>query len=155
LSRRRKEMLDTIAVTMAGRIAEEIVSEDISSGAVGDIQQATSMARAMVTQHAMSPRLGLATFEQRRALFVPNDSAAIYSKVTSEKTAQAIDESVREILDQAFAIALKCIRDERRFIEDGVAQLLRAETLDEGEIVSLWKMNRVKIAPVQARLEAN
>src|SRR5476649_2547263 len=50
LSRRRKELLDIIAVTMAGRIAEEIVSEDISSGATGDIQQATQMARAMVAQ---------------------------------------------------------------------------------------------------------
>src|SRR5256885_6347503 len=57
LSRRRKEMLDTIAVTMAGRIAEEIVSGDISSGAAGDIQQATNMARAMVTQWGLGARL--------------------------------------------------------------------------------------------------
>src|SRR6267378_3925126 len=56
LSRRRKEMLDLIAMTMAGRIAEEIVSGDISSGAAGDIQQATNMARAMVTQWGMSDK---------------------------------------------------------------------------------------------------
>ena len=60
LNRRRKEMLDIIAVTMAGRIAEEIVSDDISSGAVGDIQQATQMARTrMVTQWGMSDKLGM------------------------------------------------------------------------------------------------
>ncbi len=54
LNRRRKEMLDIIAVTMAGRIAEEIVSGDISTGAAGDIQQATQLARAMVCQWGMS-----------------------------------------------------------------------------------------------------
>ena len=59
LNRRRKEMLDMIAVTMGGRIAEEIISGDISSGAAGDIQQATNMARAMVTQWGMSDRLGM------------------------------------------------------------------------------------------------
>ncbi|HSY18978.1 MAG TPA: ATP-dependent zinc metalloprotease FtsH, partial [Candidatus Acidoferrales bacterium] len=56
LSRKRKEMLDTLAVTMAGRIAEEIVSEDISTGAAGDIQQATHMARAMVMHWGMSDK---------------------------------------------------------------------------------------------------
>src|SRR5215475_397205 len=62
LNRRRKEMLDMIAVTMAGRIAEEIVSGDISSGAAGDIQQATNMARAMVMQWGMSDRLGMVQY---------------------------------------------------------------------------------------------
>src|SRR5438094_637125 len=62
LNRRRKEMLDMIAVTMAGRIAEEIVSGDISTGAAGDIQQATNMARAMVTQFGMSDKLGMVQY---------------------------------------------------------------------------------------------
>src|SRR5207245_2040770 len=57
LNRKRKEMLDIIAVTMAGRIAEEIISDDISTGAAGDIQQATQTARAMVTQWVMSDKL--------------------------------------------------------------------------------------------------
>src|SRR5205085_12348316 len=62
LNRRRKELLDIIAVTMAGRIAEEIISEDISSGAMGDIQQATQMGRAMVTQWGMSDKLGMVQY---------------------------------------------------------------------------------------------
>src|SRR5579859_3993439 len=62
LNRRRKEMLDMIAVTMAGRIAEEIVSGDISSGAAGDIQQATNLARAMVCQWGMSEKLGMVQY---------------------------------------------------------------------------------------------
>ena len=62
LSRRRKEMMDTLAVTMAGRIAEEIVSDDISTGAAGDIQQATQLARAMVCQYGMSDKLGMVQY---------------------------------------------------------------------------------------------
>jgi cell division protease FtsH len=62
LNRRRKEMLDIIAVTMAGRIAEEIVSGDISSGAAMDIQQATHLARAMVCQWGMSDKVGMVQY---------------------------------------------------------------------------------------------
>ena len=62
LNHRRKEMLDMIAVTMAGRIAEEIVSGDISTGASGDIQQATNLARAMVCQWGMSEKLGMVQY---------------------------------------------------------------------------------------------
>src|SRR5947209_17735636 len=62
LNRKRKEMLDMIAVTMAGRIAEEIVSGDISTGAAGDIQQATQLARAMICQWGMSAKLGMVQY---------------------------------------------------------------------------------------------
>src|SRR5436189_1067467 len=62
LSRRRKEILDDIAMIMGGRIAEEIISDDISTGAAGDIQQATNMARAMVTQWGMTERLGMVQY---------------------------------------------------------------------------------------------
>jgi len=62
LNRRRKEMLAMIAVTMAGRIAEEIVSGDISTGAAGDIQQATQLARSMVCHFGMSDKLGMVQY---------------------------------------------------------------------------------------------
>src|SRR5439155_13540361 len=70
LSRRRKEMLDMIAVTMAGRIAEEIVSGDISTGAAGDIQQATQLARAMVCQWGMSDKLGMVQYGEDDEYFI-------------------------------------------------------------------------------------
>ena len=78
LNHRRKEMLDFIAVMMAGRIAEEIVSGDISSGASGDIQQATSMARAMVCQWGMSDKLGMVQYgnDQRPGFPGPRHGAA-------------------------------------------------------------------------------
>ena len=104
LNRRRKEMLDIIAVTMAGRIAEEIVSGDISTGAAGDIQQATNMARAMVSQWGMSERAGHGPIRRQRRICVsrPRDGAG---KVYSEPTAQEIDAEVKRIIDDAYKIA--------------------------------------------------
>ncbi len=90
LNHRRKEMLDLIAVMMAGRIAEEIVSGDISSGAAGDIQQATSVARAMVCQWGMSQSLGMVQYgNDQDQLFLGRDM--VQRKDYSEFTAQEID----------------------------------------------------------------
>ena len=104
LNRRRKEMLDMIAVMMAGRIAEEIVSGDISSGAAGDIQQATNMARAMVTQWGMSDRLGMVQYgDDDEYVFLGREMAR--AKVYSEFTAQEIDAEVKRIIDDAYKTA--------------------------------------------------
>src|SRR5262249_53564929 len=112
LNRRRKELLDIIAVTMAGRIAEEIVSEDISSGATGDIQQATGMARAMVTQWGMSEKLGMVQYgEQNDYVFLGREMAR--SKDYSEQTAQEIDGEVSGIIDNAFKVAKDIIDTNR------------------------------------------
>ena len=87
LSRRRKEMLDMIAVTMAGRIAEEIVSGDFSTGAASDIQQATNLARAMVCQWGMSDKLGMVQYgSDDEFVFLGREMAR--AKVYSEHTAQ-------------------------------------------------------------------
>ncbi len=104
LNRRRKEMLDMIAVMMAGRIAEEIVSGDISSGAAGDIQQATNMARAMVTQWGMSDRLGMVQYgDDDEYVFLGREVSR--AKVYSEFTAQEIDGEVKRIIDNAYKTA--------------------------------------------------
>jgi len=98
-NRRRKEMLDMIAVTMAGRIAEEIVSGDISTGAAGDIQQATNLARAMVCHWGMSDRLGMVQYgENNEYIFLGREM--IRSKDYSEVTAQEIDAEVKRIIDE-------------------------------------------------------
>src|SRR5665213_1004200 len=89
LSHRRKEMLDLIAVMMAGRIAEEIVSGDVSSGASGDIQQATNLARAMVCQWGMSEKLGMVQYgSEHDQLFMGRDM--VQRKDYSEFTAQEL-----------------------------------------------------------------
>src|SRR5438046_8421989 len=93
LNRRRKEMLDMIAVTMAGRIAEEIVSGDISTGAAGDIQQATQLARAMVCQWGMSDKLGMVQYGEDDEYFIGREM--LRRKGYSEHAAQEIHAEVK------------------------------------------------------------
>ena len=91
LNRRRKEMLDSISVTMAGRIAEEIVSGDISTGASGDIQQATQLARAMVCHFGMSDKLGMVQYGENYE-YVVLGREMTRGKEYSEKVSQEIDQ---------------------------------------------------------------
>ena len=129
LSRRRKEMLDTIAVTMAGRIAEEIVSDDISTGAAGDIQQATSMAKAMVMHYGMSDKLGMVLYgEAQEYVFLGRDM--MRGKEYSEQTSQAIDNEVKRIIDEAYRAAKEIIDTNRDKLELIAKALLEFETLD-------------------------
>ncbi len=92
LNYQRRELEDMIAMTMAGRIAEEIVSGDISTGAGGDIQQATNMARAMVCQYGMSDKLGMVQYSEDDEYFLGRDM--MRRKSYSEATAQEIDGEV-------------------------------------------------------------
>ncbi len=143
LSRRRKEMLDTIAVTMAGRIAELIVSDDISTGAAGDIQQATSMAKAMVMHYGMSDKLGMVLYgESQEYVFLGRDM--MRSKDYSEQTAQDIDNEVKRIIDEAYKTANDIIEGNRDKLELIAKALLEFETLDGSqveEIVRTGKFN--------------
>src|SRR5579863_1888654 len=128
LNRRRKELLDIIAVTMAGRIAEQIVSDDISSGATGDIQQATQMARAMVTQWGMSDKLGMVQYgDSHEYIFLGREMTR--SKDYSEQTAQEIDIEVKRIIDNAFQVARNIIDTHRDKLELIANALLEYETL--------------------------
>src|SRR4030095_6182526 len=101
LSRKRKELLDIICVTMAGRIAEEIVSDDISSGAAGDIQQATQMTHAMVCPWGMSDKLGMLQYgDSNEYIFLGREM--VRSKDYSEHTAQEIDDEVKRIINENY-----------------------------------------------------
>jgi len=143
LSRRRKEMLDTVAVTMAGRIAELIVSDDISTGAAGDIQQATAMAKAMVMHYGMSDKLGMVLYgESQEYVFLGRDM--MRSKDYSEQTAQEIDNEVKRIIDEAYNKAKDTIDTHRDKLELIANALLEFETLDGSqveEIVRTGKFN--------------
>jgi cell division protease FtsH len=136
LSRRRKEMLDTIAVTMAGRIAEEIVSDDISTGAAGDIQQATSMAKAMVMHYGMSDKLGMVLYgEAQEYVFLGRDM--MRGKEYSEQTSQAIDNEVKRIIDEAYRKAKDIIETNRDKLELIAKALLEYETLDGAQVLDI------------------
>jgi cell division protease FtsH len=100
LNYQRRELEDTIAMTMAGRIAEQLVSGDVSTGAGGDIQQATNMARAMVCQYGMSDKLGMVQYSEDDEYFLGRDM--MRRKSYSEATAQEIDGEVRGIIKAQF-----------------------------------------------------
>src|SRR5438445_6846119 len=141
LSRRRKEMLDLIAMTMAGRIAEEIVSGDISTGAAGDIQQATNTARAMVTQWGMSDRLGMVQYgDDDEFIFLGREMAR--AKVYSEFTAQEIDGEVKRIIDEAYRIAKGIITGNLDKLELIASSLLEYETLDGQQVEEIVRTGK-------------
>ncbi|MCU0771242.1 MAG: ATP-dependent zinc metalloprotease FtsH [Verrucomicrobia bacterium] len=142
LNRRRKEMLDMLAVMMAGRIAEEIVSGDISTGASGDIQQATHMARAMVTQYGMSETMGMVQYGgDDEYVFLGRDMAR--SKAYSEETAREIDTEVKRIIDAAYQRAKDIIDghlEKLRLIADS---LLEFETLEGSQVEEIVRTGKL------------
>jgi cell division protease FtsH len=146
LNRRRKEMLDLIAMTMAGRIAEEIVSGDISSGAAGDIQQATNMARAMVTQWGMSDRIGMVQYgDDDEFVFLGREMAR--AKVYSEFTAQEIDGEVKRIIDEGYRTAHDIISSNRDKLELIATSLLEYETLDGQQVDEIIRTGKFTPPP--------
>jgi cell division protease FtsH len=151
LNRKRKELLDIIAVTMAGRIAEEIVSDDISSGAAGDIQQATQMARAMVTQWGMSDRLGMIQYgESGEYIFLGREMAR--SKDYSENTAQEIDNEVKRIIDDAFRRARDIIDQNRDKLEIIANALLEYETLEGAHVEEIIRTGQFNPPPPEPQV---
>ena len=152
LSRRRKEMLDMIAMTMGGRIAEEIVSGDISSGAAGDIQQATNMARAMVTQWGMSDRLGMVQYgNDDEFVFLGREVSR--AKVYSESTAEDIDAEVKRIIDEAYQNAKSLIVGHLDKLEMIAKCLLEFETLDGVQVDEIVRTGKFTPPPPQPQVD--
>ena len=141
LNRQSQEMCDTIAMTMGGRIAEEIVTGDISTGAAGDIQQATNMARAMVTQWGMSKKLGMVLYgEGDEYVFLGKELAQ--GKTYSEQTAQEIDAEVRRLVDEGYQRASKLITENRDKLELIANALLEYETLDGKQVEEIVRTGK-------------
>ena len=146
LSRKRKEMLDTIAVTMAGRIEEEVISADISTGAAGDIQQATQMARSMVMHWGMSEKIGMVQYgETNEYVFLGREMAR--SKDYSEKTAQEIDDEVKRIIDEGYQRAKDIILSHRSQLEVIAKGLLEFETLDAAQVEEIVRTGKMSAPP--------
>jgi cell division protease FtsH len=133
LSHKRKQMLDLIAVMMAGRIGEEMISGDISSGAAGDIQQATSVAHSMVCQWGMSDKLGMVQYgSDHDRVFIGRDM--MQRQEYSEFTAQEIDTEVKRIINEAFQRAKYLIDTNRDKLEIIANALLEYESLDGEQV---------------------
>jgi cell division protease FtsH len=129
----RNELMDEIAGIMGGRVAEEIVFGDITSGAENDIQKATQMARRMVTQWGMSEKLGNVAMGHREELvFLGRDLGE--QRNYSEEVAAVIDEEIRSIVDHGYQTAKVILTGQRRRMDAVVERLKIVETLDAKEL---------------------
>ena len=151
LNYRKKELLDTITMTMAGRIAEEIVSGDVSTGAGGDIQQATNMARAMVCQYGMSEKLGMVQYVEDDEFFLGRDM--MRRKTYSEATAQEIDSEVRGIITSCYQRAQQAISDHRDKLEIIANALLEYESLDGVQVSDIVQFGRFTPPPPPPKVD--
>ena len=143
----RAYLQNQMAVALGGRLAEEIIfgEEEVTTGASNDLQQVTRVARQMVTRFGMSDRLGpVALGRQNGNVFLGRDIAS--DRDFSDETASAIDEEVRNLVDQAYRRA-KEVLVENRFILDKLAEMLvEKETVDSDELQDLLASNDVKMA---------
>jgi cell division protease FtsH len=129
----RSELEDRIAVLIGGRVAEELVYGEVSTGAHNDLERATEMARLMVMKYGMSDRVGLATFGERLPTFLKGAAPwAGGERDYSEETARTIDAEVREILDRTQDRVRSILRAKKGVLMAAAAELKRVETL-EGE----------------------
>lgn len=126
-------MLDDICMSLGGRVAEELVIKDISSGASGDIKQATKFARLMVTELGMSEKLGLISYsDDSQPVFIGKDMATHSSY--SEETAKMIDTEVREIVKTQHERARKLLSENRSILDNMARVLIEKETIYTEEV---------------------
>jgi cell division protease FtsH len=148
---RRSELLDRLDVLLAGRVAEQLVFEDVSTGAENDLQRATDLARHMVTHYGMSDALGLATYDARPAPLFLNGPMLPEPRTFSERTAEAIDGEVRRLLDEARDRVTQTLRANRAALEALAALLLEKEVVDRTMLDGLMASHA---APAQLRVAA-
>ena len=137
----KNELLDRLGVLLGGRIAEEVVFGEVSTGAHNDLFRATDIAKSMVKQYGMSEKLGYVTFEgERKPLFL-DINPSFGGKDYSEETAREIDNEVKRIIDESY-VRVKNLLSERRDIMEKVARtLLEKETIDGETLRVLIKGN--------------
>jgi cell division protease FtsH len=129
----KTELLDRLAVLLGGRVAEEIVFGEISTGAHNDLQRASDIATSMVKEFGMSEKLGYVTFEkEKKPLFLP--SSLISSREYSEDTARQIDEEVKKIVDEAHQKVKKILTAQRDKLEELARLLLDKEVVEEEDL---------------------
>ncbi len=121
---------------LGGTVAEELVYGEVSDGATSDLQRATAIARKMVAEFGMSPRLGRVSYQtEGRSPFLPGGGA--HSDAWSQRTAREIDLEVRRVLDEAHAVARSILDRRRLALEDLATLLIERETLDAAEFLAV------------------
>ena len=134
----RNQLLDDLVYGMGGRVAEEIVFRDPSTGPANDIQQATKTARAMVTDYGMSDRIGMVKLGDADTEAFGHGSGE-GPRAFSDETAAIIDEEVRRLLDNAMCEAWTILTNNRGVLDTLASRLLEEETLDEAQLAEIFK----------------
>jgi len=143
---RKNELLASLAVKMGGRVAEEIVFGDVTTGAAGDIKMATAMARKMVCEWGMSEKLGMVEYgEHEDYVFLGRELTR--NRDYSEATAEEIDREVRRLLDDAYQTAKQTLIANRDHLDAIAKTLLEYETLDGSQIKELIKHGELRNPP--------
>ena len=132
----KQEMLDDIVVFLGGRVAEAIKLDDISTGASNDLQRATAIARAMVTQYGMSDAIGPVCYDSNEEVFLGRDFG--HAKNYSEKIASAIDDEIERIINEQYKKATAILNENSEMLEKTAALLLEKETVNEDEFEALF-----------------
>jgi len=134
----RNELLDQLTYAMGGRVAEEIVFHDPSTGASNDIEKATATARKMVTEYGMSANVGAVKLGQSQGeVFLGRDMG--HQRDYSEEIAEKVDAEVRALIEQAHDEAWQVLNDNRDILDRLAAELLDQETLDHHQIAEIFK----------------
>ncbi len=137
-SQTRSEMLDKLAYMLGGRAAEEMVFHDPTTGAGNDIDKATSLARAMVTQYGMTERLGAIKLgEAQGEPFLGRDMG--HTRNYSEDVAAVVDEETKKLLSVAHQEAFDILEENRDVLDSLVTELLDKETLDKAEVAAVFE----------------
>ncbi len=137
----KKELLDRLGVLLGGRVAEEVVFDEVSTGAHNDLYRATDIAKSMVKQYGMSEKLGYVTFEgERKPLFL-DVNPSFGGKDYSEETSREIDNEVKKIIDESYFRVKNLLTENRVLLEKVAKTLLEKETIDGETLRILIKGN--------------
>ena len=139
----KSELLDRLAVLLGGRVAEEIVFGEISTGAHNDLQRATDIATSMVKEFGMSEKLGYVTFEkEKQPLFIASSFSS--AREYSEDTAKQIDEEVKKIIDEAQQKVKEILTAKKDQLEELARLLMEKEVVEEGDLKRILQLQVAK-----------
>jgi len=134
----KNELLDQVAILLGGRIAEEIVFGDISTGAQNDLDRSSELARNMVCTYGMSEKLGPLTFGKKNSsLFLGTEYGA--EKNYSEETARAIDDAVKTIVQNSYQRVKELLQENRSVLNSLASELEEKEVLSGEEVAAIVK----------------
>ena len=133
----KKELQNKMSVLLGGRAAEQIVFNEISTGASDDLVRATNIAQAMVLNYGMSDALGQVAYDREQSQFLQPNASLPTARNFSDETANKVDSAVRELINQALERAINILQTNRALLDEAAESLLKTETLNAPEIETL------------------